>query len=105
MNILAWIVLGAIAGYIAGLLVRGDEGLGVIGHIVLGIVGAIVGGFIAGAVSVQGTQRPERRGPRLPERPPNEKRPPWRVGVAVQSGPRGPGLRVRWARRLNVANH
>ena len=47
MNILAWIVLGAIAGYIAGLLVRGDEGLGVIGHIVLGIVGAIVGGFIA----------------------------------------------------------
>jgi uncharacterized membrane protein YeaQ/YmgE (transglycosylase-associated protein family) len=50
MNILAWIVLGAIAGYIAGLLVRGDEGLGVIGHIVLGIVGAIVGGFVAGAV-------------------------------------------------------
>ncbi len=50
MNILAWIVLGAIAGYIAGLLVKGDEGLGVIGHIVLGIVGAIVGGFIAGAV-------------------------------------------------------
>ena len=50
MNILAWTVLGAIAGYLAGLLVRGDEGLGVIGHIVLGIVGAIVGGFIAGAV-------------------------------------------------------
>ena len=47
MNIVAWIVLGAIAGYVAGLLVRGDEGLGVIGHIVLGIVGAIVGGFIA----------------------------------------------------------
>jgi uncharacterized membrane protein YeaQ/YmgE (transglycosylase-associated protein family) len=50
MNILAWIVLGAIAGYLAGLLVKGDEGMGVIGHIVLGIVGAIVGGFIAGAV-------------------------------------------------------
>jgi uncharacterized membrane protein YeaQ/YmgE (transglycosylase-associated protein family) len=50
VNILAWIVLGAIAGYLAGLLVKGDEGLGVIGHIVLGIVGAIVGGFIAGAL-------------------------------------------------------
>jgi uncharacterized membrane protein YeaQ/YmgE (transglycosylase-associated protein family) len=49
VNILAWIVLGAIAGYVAGLLVRGDEGLGVIGHIVLGIVGAVVGGFIAAA--------------------------------------------------------
>jgi uncharacterized membrane protein YeaQ/YmgE (transglycosylase-associated protein family) len=47
MGIIAWIVLGAIAGYIAGFLVKGDEGLGVIGHIVLGIVGALVGGFLA----------------------------------------------------------
>ena len=50
MSILAWIVLGAIAGYLAGFLVRGDEGLGIIGHIVLGIVGALVGGFLAGAL-------------------------------------------------------
>lgn len=47
MGIISWIVLGAIAGWIAGLLVKGDEGLGVIGHIVLGIVGALVGGFLA----------------------------------------------------------
>ncbi len=47
LNIIAWIVLGAIAGYIAGMLVKGDERWGVIGHIVLGIVGAVVGGFIA----------------------------------------------------------
>jgi uncharacterized membrane protein YeaQ/YmgE (transglycosylase-associated protein family) len=50
VNIIAWIVLGAIAGYIAGYLVKGDEGLGVIGHIVLGIVGAIIGGFIVSAL-------------------------------------------------------
>jgi len=50
MNVIAWIVLGAIAGYLAGFLVRGDEGLGVIGHIVLGIVGALVGGFLAGVL-------------------------------------------------------
>jgi uncharacterized membrane protein YeaQ/YmgE (transglycosylase-associated protein family) len=50
VTIIAWIVLGAIAGYIAGLLVRGDEGMGVVGHIVLGIVGAVVGGFIANAI-------------------------------------------------------
>ena len=49
-NIIAWIVLGAIAGWIAGLLVKGDERYGVIGHIVLGIVGALVGGFIANAL-------------------------------------------------------
>jgi uncharacterized membrane protein YeaQ/YmgE (transglycosylase-associated protein family) len=46
VNIIAWVVLGAIAGYIAGLLVKGDERWGVIGHIVLGIIGAFVGGFI-----------------------------------------------------------
>jgi uncharacterized membrane protein YeaQ/YmgE (transglycosylase-associated protein family) len=50
MGIIAWIVLGAIAGYLAGFLVRGDEGLGIIGHIVLGIVGALVGGFLAGVL-------------------------------------------------------
>ena len=50
MNILAWIILGAIAGYLAGFLVKGDERYGVIGHIVLGIVGALVGGFLAGVL-------------------------------------------------------
>ena len=47
MSIIAWIVVGAIAGYLAGFIVKGDEGLGVIGHIVLGIVGALVGGVLA----------------------------------------------------------
>ncbi len=47
-TIIAWLVLGAIAGYIAGFLVPGDEGLGVVGKIVLGIVGAVVGGFLIG---------------------------------------------------------
>ncbi len=50
MDIISWIVLGAIAGYLAGFIVKGDEGLGVIGHIVLGIVGALVGGFLAGVL-------------------------------------------------------
>ena len=50
MSIVAWIVLGAVAGYLAGFLVKGDEGLGVVGHVVLGIVGAVVGGFLAGAI-------------------------------------------------------
>lgn len=50
MSIIAWIVVGAIAGYLAGFLVKGDEGLGVIGHVILGIVGALVGGFLAGII-------------------------------------------------------
>ena len=48
MGIISWLVVGAIAGYLAGMLVKGDESLGVIGHIVLGIIGALVGGFLAG---------------------------------------------------------
>ena len=49
MGILAWIVLGLIAGVIAQFLVGG--GYGIIGSIVLGIVGAVVGGFIAGLIT------------------------------------------------------
>jgi uncharacterized membrane protein YeaQ/YmgE (transglycosylase-associated protein family) len=51
MGIISWLVVGAIAGYLAGLLVKGDESLGVVGHIALGIVGALIGGFLAGALS------------------------------------------------------
>jgi len=51
MGVFSWLVVGAIAGWLAGLLVKGDESYGLIGHIVLGIVGAIVGGFIAGALT------------------------------------------------------
>jgi uncharacterized membrane protein YeaQ/YmgE (transglycosylase-associated protein family) len=51
MGIISWLVVGAIAGYLAGFIVKGDESLGVIGHIVLGIVGALIGGFVAGLVT------------------------------------------------------
>ncbi len=47
MNIVAWIVLGAMAGYLAGFAIRGDESFGFIGHIALGIVGALIGGALA----------------------------------------------------------
>ena len=46
ITIIAWIVLGAIAGYIAKLLVPGDEGLGVVGTVVLGIIGAFAAGIV-----------------------------------------------------------
>ncbi len=45
MGIIAWLVLGLIAGFIASKLVN-KTGEGVIIDIVLGIVGAIVGGFL-----------------------------------------------------------
>ena len=51
MGIISWLVVGAIAGYLAGYLVKGDESLGVIGHVGLGIVGGLVGGFLAGLIT------------------------------------------------------
>jgi uncharacterized membrane protein YeaQ/YmgE (transglycosylase-associated protein family) len=45
-SLIAWIVIGAIAGWLAGLLVKG-YGFGLIGNIVIGIVGAAVAGFLA----------------------------------------------------------
>jgi uncharacterized membrane protein YeaQ/YmgE (transglycosylase-associated protein family) len=47
MTIIGWIVLGLIAGWLAGMLMRGG-GYGIIGDIVLGILGAIVGGWLTG---------------------------------------------------------
>lgn len=43
--LLIWIIVGAIAGWLAGLIVKG-YGFGLVGNIVLGIVGAFVGGWI-----------------------------------------------------------
>ena len=48
MGIIAWIVVGAIAGFITNMIMGGKEG--VIGTILLGIIGAVVGGFLAGSV-------------------------------------------------------
>ena len=49
MSIIAWIVLGLIAGWLAGMIMRGS-GYGIIGDIVLGVLGAIVGGWITGII-------------------------------------------------------
>jgi uncharacterized membrane protein YeaQ/YmgE (transglycosylase-associated protein family) len=49
MGILAWLVLGLIAGFLASLVMKGG-GYGVVGDIVVGILGAILGGFLFSAV-------------------------------------------------------
>jgi uncharacterized membrane protein YeaQ/YmgE (transglycosylase-associated protein family) len=45
-NVVAWIVIGAIAGWLASLVVRG-AGYGLIGDIIVGIVGALIGGYLS----------------------------------------------------------
>ncbi len=45
MGIIAWLIVGAIAGWLAGLIVKGG-GFGLLGNIVIGIVGAVVAGWL-----------------------------------------------------------
>ena len=46
MTILAWLVVGLIAGFLASQVMRGG-GYGLIGDIIVGVVGAVIGGFLA----------------------------------------------------------
>lgn len=46
MNIIAWIILGLIAGAIAKAIYPGRQGGGIIATMVLGIIGAVIGGTI-----------------------------------------------------------
>lgn len=47
--ILIWILVGAIAGWLAGLVVRGF-GFGLVGNIIIGIIGAFLGGWLFGVL-------------------------------------------------------
>src|SRR5260370_32182271 len=51
--IIVWIIVGAIAGWLASLVVRGT-GLGLAGDIVVGIIGGIIGAFIVSALGGSG---------------------------------------------------
>jgi uncharacterized membrane protein YeaQ/YmgE (transglycosylase-associated protein family) len=46
MTILSWIVVGLIAGFLAGVVVKGG-GFGLIGDIIVGVVGGLLGGWIS----------------------------------------------------------
>ncbi len=48
MAILAFIIMGLIAGFIARALVPGKDPMGLLGTLILGVVGAVIGGFIFG---------------------------------------------------------
>jgi uncharacterized membrane protein YeaQ/YmgE (transglycosylase-associated protein family) len=49
--LLIWLVVGAVAGWLAGLIVKG-YGFGLIGNIVVGIVGAVIAGWLLPRVGI-----------------------------------------------------
>jgi uncharacterized membrane protein YeaQ/YmgE (transglycosylase-associated protein family) len=61
MDIILWVVLGALAGWIASIITGSDAEQGWLGNIVVGIIGAFVGGLVLklfGANGVSGFNLP-----------------------------------------------
>ena len=52
MNILFWIIVGVVAGFLAKVVVPGEGPGGVIGDLVVGVLGALIGGFVAGMLHI-----------------------------------------------------
>jgi uncharacterized membrane protein YeaQ/YmgE (transglycosylase-associated protein family) len=49
-GIIAWIVIGLLAGWLAGVIMPG-RGYGFIGDIIVGLIGALIGGFVVGLLA------------------------------------------------------
>jgi uncharacterized membrane protein YeaQ/YmgE (transglycosylase-associated protein family) len=50
-SLIIWLLIGAIAGWLAGVIMKG-YGFGLIGNIVVGIVGSLIGGWLFGTYTV-----------------------------------------------------
>lgn len=53
-SLIMFLAIGAVAGWLAGLLMKG-RGFGLIGNIVVGIIGAFIGGFLANVLGLAAT--------------------------------------------------
>lgn len=56
-QLVVWLLIGAVAGYIAGTLLRG-RGYGTLGNMLIGLVGAVIGGVIFSVLGID-LQLPE----------------------------------------------
>ena len=54
MNILIWIVSGIIAGWLAGVIVKG-RGFGIIGDFIIGLIGGVLGGWLFSFLGIAAT--------------------------------------------------
>jgi uncharacterized membrane protein YeaQ/YmgE (transglycosylase-associated protein family) len=54
MNIIGWIVLGGLAGWVASMIMGNNASQGLLGNIIVGIIGAFIGGFIVSLLGGEG---------------------------------------------------
>jgi len=50
-SLITWLIIGAVAGWLAGLIVKG-YGFGLVGNIVIGIIGAVIAGWLLPMIGV-----------------------------------------------------
>lgn len=55
MRLLSWIIVGALSGWLASLIMKRDGSMGAIANIIVGIIGALLGGFIVNALGGDGS--------------------------------------------------
>ncbi len=55
MNLLAWLFVGGVIGWLASLVMRTDAGQGIVLNVVVGIVGALLGGWLLSPLVGAGT--------------------------------------------------
>jgi uncharacterized membrane protein YeaQ/YmgE (transglycosylase-associated protein family) len=53
MDFLVWIIFGAIAGWIASIIMKKNKKMGAIANIIVGIIGAFIGGYIMELAGVE----------------------------------------------------
>ena len=53
-GLIAWLIVGLVAGWLAGQFMKGG-GYGLVGDIVVGIIGALIGGFLTSLLGLSGT--------------------------------------------------
>ncbi len=56
LNIILWIIFGALVGWIASIIMRTDEEQGAVANIIIGIIGAFIGGAISRALGGPGVE-------------------------------------------------
>lgn len=54
INIILWIVFGALAGWIASIIMKRDGQMGAIANIIIGVIGAFIGGFLMNLLGTAG---------------------------------------------------
>jgi uncharacterized membrane protein YeaQ/YmgE (transglycosylase-associated protein family) len=54
MGIIAWIIVGGLAGWIASLIMKTDERMGCFLNVIVGVVGAFIGGLVVQLITGEG---------------------------------------------------